>query len=98
MYEVKCRICGASYIGESKRPVRLRFNEHIRSMLNTTELTPIGDHFREEHPSASKDKSLLGLSILKRTLDHPDRKITESLYIRDNRPSMNENMMSWPLL
>ena len=85
-------------MGESKRPVRLRFNEHVRSMLGATEYTPIGDHFRKEHPNAQRDKSLLRVKILKKTKDHPDRKITESLYIRDTRPAMNENLMSWPLL
>ena len=98
VYELECKMCGARYVGESKRPVRLRFNEHIRSMLSNTEFTPVGDHFRKKHPAASKNKSLLGIRILKRTVDHPDRKITESLYLRDNKPVMNENMMSWPIL
>ena len=49
VYEVRCKICGSIYIGESKRPVRLRFNEHVRSMLGLTENTPLGDHFRKEH-------------------------------------------------
>ena len=97
VYEVRCEVCGNIYIGESKRPVRLRFNEHVRSMLCFTENTPLGDHFRNKHPNM-RDRALLSIKILKRTLDHPDRKITESLYIREKRPSINENIMSWPLL
>ena len=98
VYQVDCKLCGDSYIGESKRPVRLRFNEHVRSMLGATEYTPLGDHFRNKHPGINREKSMLGVQILRRTLDHPDRKITESLYIRDRKPKMNENMMSWPIL
>ena len=45
--------------------------------------TPLGDHCRKEHPDVSRTKSLLEVKILRRTLDHPDRKITESLYIRE---------------
>ena len=98
VYDVECKICGDRYIGESKRPVRLRFNEHVRSMLNGTEYTALGDHFRQKHIGVSKNKSLLAVRILRRTLDHPDRKISESLYIRDMKPSMNENTTSWPIL
>ena len=98
VFEVTCKLCGNSYIGESKRPIRLRFNEHVRSMLSVTQYTPLGDHFRKEHSDVSRTKYLLEVKILRRTLDHPDRKITESLYIREKRPSMNENMLSWPLL
>ena len=39
------------YICETKRPVRLRFNEHIRDALNASEGTPMRDHFNERHPS-----------------------------------------------
>ena len=54
MYQIRCGICGGDgrdgmYIGETKRPLRLRFNEHVRDMLNGTQDTPMGDHFRERH-------------------------------------------------
>ena len=92
------KLCGDSYIVESKRPVRLRLNEHVRSLLGATDYTPLGDHFRKEHPGINREKSMLGIQILSRTLDHPDREITESLFTRDRKPTMNKNMMSWPIL
>ena len=64
------KLCGDSYIGGSKRPVRLRFNEHVRSMLGATEYTPLGDHFRKKHPGINREKSVLGIQIVRRTLDH----------------------------
>ena len=42
VYELKCKLCGATYVGESKRPLRLHFNKHSRSALNNTELTLLG--------------------------------------------------------
>ena len=102
VYELSCKLCGATYIGESKRPLRLRFNEHLRCAVNETQLTPIGDHFASCHRGMSKEDKLanppLDVKILMKTKDHPDRKIAESLCIRDRKPSLNDNMSSWRIL
>ena len=47
------------YIGETKRPVRLRFNEHLRDALNKSEDTPMGDHFRECHMDVERERNRL---------------------------------------
>ena len=39
------------YVGETKRPLRLRYNEHLRDISNRKD-TPMGDHFRMVHPDA----------------------------------------------
>lgn len=102
VYELTCTLCGEKYIGESKRPIRLRFNEHLRSAINETKLTPIGDHFASCHQDLSKDEKIksppLKVKILTRAKDHPDRKIAESMYIRNVRPKLNDNMSSWRIL
>ena len=98
VYEIVCNVCGSTYIGESKRPLRLRFNEHVRSMLAGTEFTPLGDHFRLQHPEVTPNKFMLGIKVLRRTMDHPDRKILESIYIRERKPPLNENLTSWALV
>ena len=43
-----------AYVGESVRPVRLRYNEHRRDALNKTANTPFGDHFQKEHSDKAK--------------------------------------------
>ena len=105
IYEIKCRICegeggDGTYIGETKRPLRLRFNEHVRDMLSKTQDTPMGDHFRENHASIETLSSVLPLKIriLYKSKDHPDRKIVESLLIRRHHPGLNSNVSSWPIL
>ena len=45
----------------------------ITSMLGASEYSSPGDHLRKKHPGR---KLMLGIQILRRTLDHPDRKIT----------------------
>ena len=44
VYMITCNLCAqkTSYIGESKRSVRLRFNEHLRDAKKNT---PFGEHF-----------------------------------------------------
>ena len=103
VYELTCNICKRSgqdrtYIGETKRPVRLRFNEHIRDVFNESEDTPMGDHFRESHPGTDGGANPLGIRILYLSKDHPDWKIAESLLIQKGHPQLNVNTSSWPIL
>ena len=89
VYKLTCVICegrgeDVTYIGETKRPIRLRFNEHVLNAKNKTPETPIGDHFLESHRDHQHLRRDIPLSveILQKTFDHPHRKICESLHIR----------------
>ncbi|XP_043195743.1 uncharacterized protein LOC122367039 [Amphibalanus amphitrite] len=102
VYEITCTVCQSNgmtvtYVGETKRPVRLRFNEHLRDALNKTHDTPMGDHFQECH-STHEGGIPLKVRVLYKSKDHPDRKIAESLLIQKKRPKLNSNMSSWPIL
>ena len=89
-----------TYIGESMRPVRLRYNEHRRDAINKTANTPFGDHFGKEHiqDQLHTNQNILDLKVLYRALDHPDRKIAESIYIRRRAPALNIQGSSWPIM
>ena len=90
VYKIECKLCqDIDYIGETKRPVRLRFNEHLRDSKNKSKDTPFGDHMRDHHPDTSITASSLRLHILRRCKDVASLKITESKYIRDLRPKLN---------
>lgn len=82
------------------RPIRLRFNEHLRDAKNKTRNTPLGDHFLQKHaaqgPQAIQEP--LELKIIHRARDHPDRKIAESIIIQDRHPSLNVQGTSWPIM
>ena len=103
VYHLNCKLCHengqkSNYVGETKRPVRLRFNEHVRNALNESEGTPMGDHFKECHSSTDVPAIPIELKILYKSRDHPDRKIAESLLIKRNCPELNSNLSSWPIL
>ena len=102
VYCLNCKMCDegeqSTYIGETKRPVRLRFNEHVRDAVNKSEGTPMGDHFRMCHATDDVPHIPLQVNILYKSKDHPDRKIAESIMIRRNRPKLNYNLSSWPIM
>ena len=103
VYQIICQLCEqnsrrATYIGETKRSVRLRFNEHVRDARHKTEDTPLGDHMSTCHPTSPVDEETFKISILRTCEDGPNRKVTESIYIRDTRPELNTQTTSWPLV
>ena len=101
VYEIKCTLCHdheTNYIGETKRLLRLRYNEHLWDAKNKTEDTPFGDHIRNYHPDATITPSSMPLNILRRCKDVASLKITESKYIRDLTPTMNTQTSSWKLI
>ena len=87
-------------MGESMRPIRLRYNEHRRDALNQTANTPFGDHFLTvpHQNEVLTDPKFLILKILYKAQDHPDRKIAESLFIRKRTPPLNFQCSSWPIM
>jgi hypothetical protein len=101
VYQITCMICASNgppqtYIGETKRCIRYRFDEHYRDGANHTQQTPLGDHMIHCHPNESVPR--LSVTILRRCKDAADRKIAEALAIRDRQPKLNSQTDTWPLL
>ena len=100
IYRMDCRLCASDesfYVGETRRSVRLRYNEHIRDAKNNKTDTPFGFH-QTRHPDVQLDSSNVSIKILHVSKDGPDRKIWESVYIRDLNPTLNTQTSSWPLI
>ena len=99
VYKIECKICpgNVTYVGESRRSVRVRFGEHIADARNKRVDTPLGDHQLSAHPNRSRIASDFCLSIIHHCKDGPDRKILESIAIRDIQQSLNTKQ-SWPLI
>ena len=96
--ELTCEHCGEKYIGETSRPARLRYNEHRRNGMNRERDTPFGAHASQKHPDLSPNDIHVTANILRVCRDEADRRITESICIRDARPKINDNTASWQLL
>ena len=65
IYLIQCRLCNLQYIGETKRRLKDRFNEHRRPILNPTGNyihTAVSEHFLT---SKHSDNHMLLLPIEK---------------------------------
>ena len=54
IYMIQCRLCNLQYIGETKRRLKDRFNEHRRPVLNPTSnyiYTAVSEHFLSNNHS-----------------------------------------------
>ena len=98
VYLLTCMICNKTYVGESGRMARIRYNEHLRDAKNHRKESPFGDHFLNEHPTCQVDSTHITAKILQVCNSERDRKIAESLHIREQRPSLNTNIASWATL
>ena len=104
IYQITCLECGrrgerATYIGQSRRPIRARFNEHLGDARLRKPDTGLGDHTLEEHEDMTNTEinSNFHIAILTTKEHEADLRICESIYIRDNCPTMNTKSRSWPL-
>ena len=98
VYQLTCDLCNSSYVGETGRSVRLRYNEHLRDAKNMRQDSPWGDHFREKHSQCRPGSHNVTAKILQVCKDTRDRKIAESLWIKKLRPGLNTNISAWTIL
>ena len=98
VYEVRCSLCGACYIGECIRPVRDRFFDHRRAAFRKDIDNPVGNHFCNNHLHDVLPEIPIQGRILARCRDTVERKLTETILIRDTKPLMNANTSSWRTL
>ena len=88
------------YIGESARPIRYRFNEHLSNARKRKPDTPLGEHITDFHFDTSDTEINAGftVAILTSGRDNAEIKIAESIQIRKLKPTMNTMKSSWPLV
>ena len=106
VYEVTCSLRKESYIGECIRPVRERFLEHHRASFKRDDQNlvglhfkkyqnPVGLHFKKYHTLDVLPEVPITCKIIQRCKDHVGRKLSETILIRERRPSLNKNVASW---
>ena len=78
------------YVGETSRPLKVRYQEHYRSAANPTAKSyqnmAFARHYQEYHKG---EKPKLLIKILKKTKRTVERKITEALFIQRIKPDIN---------
>ena len=47
IYMIKCKACGSTYIGQTRRPLRVRIQQHLRNLRLRHTRAPLYTHFRD---------------------------------------------------
>ena len=76
VYKIKCEECEATYVGETERSLKSRFNEHWRPSFTTSE---VSKHIHIEHPEHSVE--LGNTEILTTESRWFERGVKEAIYI-----------------
>ena len=86
VYHIACSECDASYIGETERSLKARFQEHRRPSSTTSE---VSRHIHVDQPehSVDMDKTRI-LAVEPRWFE---RGVKEAIYIRLNNPTLNKD-------
>ena len=86
VYKIKCEECEATYVGETERSLKSRFNEHWRPSSTTSE---VSKHIHIEHPEHSVE--LENTEILTTESRWFERGVKEAIYVRALNPSLNRD-------
>ena len=105
VYKISCKRCKNDqmsyfYIGETSRPIRERFKEHLSDARMRRLGTGLGEHVLDKHTELS-DKEInvsFLVEIISRNRDVADNKIDESIQIREKNPNLNTFSKSWPII
>ena len=105
VYKISCKRCNNGhipyfYIGETSRPVRERFKEHLSNARLRKLGTGLGEHVLDRHNDLGHKEINMSFAveILSRNRDVADNKIDESIQIREMSPNLNAYSTSWPII
>ena len=88
VYSITCVHCNDEYIGETERKLLDRVKEHAAQAEKRKEDTPWGSHYGKIHlPSCPVE--FRDICVIARASDIVNRKIRESVEIRDRKPKIN---------
>ena len=85
VYKVPCKDCSKTYIGETKRTLKVRFSEHKQAVKRGDPKNGIAVHAHESHHSIDRD----GARVKRTVTNYWQRRATEANQIRTSGQTMN---------
>src|SRR5215469_2207872 len=99
IYTYKCTNCQVSYVGQTGLQLKMRISKHMGISHRTgfPLSSPENSAIREHSNNTGHQISTEGFEILTSASNLTDRRILESLYIKNLRPTLNGDNSSIPL-
>ena len=85
VYQVPCKDCSKTYIGETKRTLKVRLSEHKQAVKRGDPKNGIAVHAHESHHSIDWD----GATVKRTVTNYWQRRATEAIQIRTSGETMN---------
>ena len=85
VYQVPCKDCSKTYIGETKRTLKVRLSEHKQAVKRYDPKNGIAVHAHESHHSIDWD----GATVKRTVTNYWQRRATEAIQIRTSGETMN---------
>ena len=86
VYEVPCKDCSKTYIGETKRTLKVRLSEHKQAVKRGDPKNGIAVHAHESHHSIDWD----GATVKRTVTNYWQRRATDAIQIRTSGETMHE--------
>ena len=86
IYQIECRACNSTYIGETGRVLAIRIREHLASKRRGVLTSALGRHKAEEHNGSDYEVKCTILALEK---EIAARKALEAFWIHVKNPRMN---------
>lgn len=88
IYKIDCKVCDATYIGQTKRQLCTRIREHKNNIkLDSTRHSVISEHILNQSHTFDWDNT----KILDHESNYQKRLISEMLHIKEHKNSINLN-------
>jgi len=86
IYQINCRDCNASYVGQTKRQLKTKVKEHRNNIkLDSKNHTVISEHIITKNHSFDWDK----VKILDHETNYFKRLVSEMIHIKEQKNSLN---------
>lgn len=89
IYKLQCTICFQEYIGETGRPFHERLKEHLKSIILMDNKSAMSEHYVKHHVEIPEEP--FSYNILKKINNTTERKIAESIFIKQQQPAINRD-------
>ena len=89
VYKFTCKACDERYIGETSRPLIVRYKEHRQSLVKENCVSALSEHALKKHAWNNPKIDRFALDVLAKCRTPVEARLTEATMIDTLRPEIN---------